>query len=247
MPTLTAMGEAVGALLKARGETVAVAESSTGGLIAAALLAAPGASAYFVGGGVIYTHKAREVLLEEDLARHPGMRPATEAYALLEASAIRQRLGTTWGIGETGATGPTGNRYGDSPGHSCIAVAGPQTRSLTIETGQSDREANMWRFAEAALALLEEVLRDRQGRDRSETAVLKALAWMALATCGPGRMQLGCAAKTAPRRARVGRPAGARLRAGAGLKPRSGRPKVGRVGTFCGASSRRATRRRARR
>ena len=93
MPSLAAMAEAVGDLLKARRETVAVAESSTGGLIAAALLAAPGASAYFVGGGVIYTHKAREVLLEVDLARHPGMRPSTEAYALLEASAIRARLG----------------------------------------------------------------------------------------------------------------------------------------------------------
>jgi nicotinamide-nucleotide amidase len=160
MAKLRAMAEAVGGLLKARGETVAVAESSTGGLIAAALLALPGASAYFVGGGVIYTQKAREVLLAEDLARHPGMRPSTEAYALLEASAIRQRLGTTWGLGETGATGPSGNRYGDAPGRSCIAVVGPRTRSITLETGQSEREANMWRFAKEALALLEAVLRE---------------------------------------------------------------------------------------
>ena len=159
MPSLAAMAEAVGALLKARNETVAVAESSTGGLIAAALLAAPGASAYFVGGGVIYTHKAREALLGVDLARHPGMRPSTEAYALLEASAIRERLNTTWGLGETGATGPTRNRYGDPAGHSCIAVAGPRSRSITLETGQSDREANMWRFAQEALALLEQVIR----------------------------------------------------------------------------------------
>jgi nicotinamide-nucleotide amidase len=159
MPKLVTMGEGIGALLKARGETVAVAESSTGGLIAAALLAAPGASAYFVVVGVIYTQKTREVLLEEDLARHPGMRPSTEAYALLEAQAIRTRLGTSWGLGETGAAGPTGNRYGDAPGHSCIAVAGPQTRSLTVETGESDREANMWRFTREALALFEAVLR----------------------------------------------------------------------------------------
>jgi PncC family amidohydrolase len=159
MPKLATMGEAAGALLKARGETVAVAESSTGGLIAAALLATPGASAFFVGGGVIYTSAARSALLEEELERHPGMRPSTEAYALLEAVAIRTRLGTTWGLGETGAAGPAGNRYGDPPGHSCIAVAGPQTRSLTIETGKSDREANMWRFARDALALFEAVLR----------------------------------------------------------------------------------------
>ena len=87
------------------------------------------------------------------------MRPSTEAYALLEASTIRERLGTTWGLGETGATGPSGNRYGDAPGHSCIAVAGPRSRSITLETGQADREANMWRFTQEALALFEAVLR----------------------------------------------------------------------------------------
>jgi PncC family amidohydrolase len=160
MPTLAAMAEAVGALLKARGETVAVSESSTGGLISAALLAVPGASAYFVGGGVIYTQGAREVLLEARLEVHPGMRPSTEPYALLQATAIRERLGTTWGLGETGATGPAGNRYGDAPGHSCIAVAGPRTRSITLETGRADREDNMWRFAREALSLLEAVVRE---------------------------------------------------------------------------------------
>jgi nicotinamide-nucleotide amidase len=161
MPELLAMAEAVGALLKERGETVAVSESSTGGLIAAALLAVPGASAYFIGGGVIYTHKAREVLLEKRLEDHPGMRASTEAYALLCASAIRERLGTIWGVGETGATGPRGNRYGDAPGHCCIAISGPRSRAITLETGQTDREANMWRFARAALDLLEHVVRSR--------------------------------------------------------------------------------------
>lgn len=165
MPTLAVMAEAVGALLKARGETVAVSESSTGGLISAALLAVPGASSYFVGGGVIYTQKARDVLLEARLEDHPGMRPSTEPYALLQATAIRGRLGTTWGLGETGATGPSGNRYGDAPGHSCIAVVGPRTRSITLETGHSDREDNMWRFAREALGLLEAAVRDgSQGR-----------------------------------------------------------------------------------
>ena len=159
MQDLTAMGQSVGALLKARKHTIAVAESSAGGLIAAALLTVPGASAFFLGGGVIYTLEARRALLalpDEALA---GVRPSTEEYALRLARAVRQRLGTTWGLSETGATGPTGNRYGDPPGHACIAVAGPVEQAITVETGQADREANMWAFTKAALALLEASLK----------------------------------------------------------------------------------------
>ena len=155
MQDLTAMGQSVGALLKARKHTIAVAESSAGGLIAAALLTVPGASAFFLGGGVIYTLEARRALLalpDEALA---GVRPSTEEYASRLAQAVRQRLGTTWGLSETGATGPTGNRYGDPPGHDCIAVAGPVQQAITVETGQADREANRWAFTKAALALLE--------------------------------------------------------------------------------------------
>jgi nicotinamide-nucleotide amidase len=159
MPSLLPASEAIGELLKTRKETVAVAESSTGGLIAASLLAVPGASAYFVGGAVLYTHKAREALLRIELADHPGMRASTEPYALLCANTMRERVGATWGIGESGATGPSGNRYGDAAGHSCIAICGPRIRSITLETGSAEREANMWRFAREALALFEAVLR----------------------------------------------------------------------------------------
>ncbi len=153
------MAASVGALLKARGETVAVSESSTGGLVSAALLAVPGASAYFMGGGVVYTHRARETLLEIDFADHPGVRSSSEPYAALAAAAIRGRLGTVWGLAETGAAGPTGNRYGDAAGHTCIAVAGPVERVLTLETGLSDRARNMGLFAEKTLATLEEAIR----------------------------------------------------------------------------------------
>lgn len=159
MRSLVSLGETVGALLKQRGETVAISESSSGGLVSAALLAVPGASAYFLGGGVVYTHKAREVLLEVDFAEHPGVRSSSEPYAALAAAAIRGRLGATWGVAETGAAGPTGNSYGDAAGHTCIAVDGPLARRLTLETGARNREANMWRFAEAALAEFEAALR----------------------------------------------------------------------------------------
>ncbi len=156
---LSSMAAALGALLKETGETVAVAESSAGGLVSAALLAIPGASAYYAGGGVIYTRAARRGLLglPEDVV---AMRAATEEYALILARAMRQRLDATWGLCETGATGPAGNRYGDAAGHACIAVAGPLERALTLETGSADRADNMWRFAAASLELLEAAVRD---------------------------------------------------------------------------------------
>jgi PncC family amidohydrolase len=159
MPELITLASALGALLKQRQETVAVAESSTGGLISAALLAVPGASAYFLGGGVIYTQAARRALLHVPDEAVAGIRASTEAYARLKARTVRERLGATWGLAETGASGPTGNRYGDAPGHTCIAVAGPVERAITLETGHGDREANMWTFARAALELLEDALR----------------------------------------------------------------------------------------
>jgi PncC family amidohydrolase len=145
--------------LTARRHTIAVAESSAGGLISAALLALPGASAYFVGGGVIYTRAAREQLLGVGQEEMRGVRPATEAYAKLVAHRVRERLGTTWGLAETGATGPSGNRYGDAAGHACIALSGPVELALTLETGSAEREANMWAFARRALELLSEALR----------------------------------------------------------------------------------------
>ena len=157
---LSTMAASLGALLKERKETVAVSESSAGGLISAALLAVPGASAYFMGGGVIYTQPARRALLRVPDEAVTGIRSSTEAYALVKARAIRQLLGTTWGLSETGATGPTGNRYGDAAGHACMAVVGPSVeRAITLETGDGDREKNMWAFARAALRLLEESLR----------------------------------------------------------------------------------------
>ena len=159
MDELRPLAAALAAQLIERKQTIAVAESSAGGLISAALLAVPGASAYFLGGAVIYTQAARRGLLGVPDAAVQSLRSSTEAYAVVKARAIRERLGTTWGLAETGATGPTGNRYGDAAGHACLAVAGPIERALTLETGDGDRERNMVRFARAALQLLEAALR----------------------------------------------------------------------------------------
>ena len=160
MTDLISMAGSVGALLKRNGQTVAVAESSAGGLVSASLLAVPGASAYFLGGAVVYTGTARQALLGVGDDAMAGMRASTEPYALLKARTVRDSLGSTWGLSETGATGPTGNRYGDDAGHACIAVAGPVERVMTLETGEAGREANMWAFAKAALDLLERCARE---------------------------------------------------------------------------------------
>src|SRR5262249_36748445 len=144
--------------LISRKQTIAVAESSTGGLVAAALLAVPGASAYFLGGAVIYTRSSRAALLGIRDAEIPGLPPATEGYLLLIARLVRERHGATWGFGETGAAGPTGNRYGDPAGHTCIAVAGSTERAITLRTGGADRVANMDAFAKRSLELLVEVI-----------------------------------------------------------------------------------------
>jgi nicotinamide-nucleotide amidase len=158
MQELVKRASELAARLKAGNHTVAVAESSTGGMLSAALLAVPGASAYFIGGAVVYTRASRRVLLGISDEAMAGMRPSTEAYALLVARTAQQRFATTWALGETGAAGPTGNRYGDASGHSCIAVVGPVERAITLETGSTDRFGNMEAFTAAALDLLMQVI-----------------------------------------------------------------------------------------
>ena len=151
--------DSLAALLKEKKHTIAVVESSAGGLINAALVAVPGASAFYLGGAVVYTVNAREGILGLTRDDVKGMRSASEPYAKLIAKRMREKLGATWGLSETGASGPTGNRYGDAPGHACIAVSGPVEAVITLETGSADREANMRLFAERALALLEDCVR----------------------------------------------------------------------------------------
>lgn len=152
--------EKAAALLKQRGERIAVAESSAGGLISAALLSIPGASAYFTAGGVIYTARALKGLLDvsrEDIASR-GLRSSSEPYAAFLAETIRARHRVEWGLSETGAAGPAGNAYGDPAGRTCIAVAGLISNTRTLCTGTTDRWTNMGWFAEASLTLLIEAL-----------------------------------------------------------------------------------------
>jgi nicotinamide-nucleotide amidase len=154
MDRLLPIAARAGALLKARKETIAVAESSTGGLVSAALLAVPGASAYFVGGGVVYTRAARATLIGIPEAVQRASPPASEQMAALLAEGARQRLGAIWALGEAGAAGPSGNSYGHASGHGVLAVAGPVALTRAIETGSTDRIENMRVFGATLLAML---------------------------------------------------------------------------------------------
>ena len=160
MPDLSSMAASVGALLKESDQTLAVSESSCGGLLSACLVSIPGASAYYRGGAVVYTRFAQKGLLQVPDSAMTGIRASSEPYALLNARTVRESLDTTWALSETGASGPTGNSYGDSAGHACIAVTGPVERAITVETGDDNREANMWVFAKAAFDLLEQCVRE---------------------------------------------------------------------------------------
>lgn len=157
MQELLPLAEKIAARLKARGETIAVSESSTGGLMSAALLSVPGASAYYLGGAVVYTKKAREVLIDlpaETIIEARAQKPLSEAFVLLLGQTLRTQFSSDWALAEIGATGPAGSRYGDPAGTACLALVGPAERSLTVRTGPDDRVANMRAFAREGLGLL---------------------------------------------------------------------------------------------
>ena len=158
MSELEKIAARVAQKLIARRELIAVSESSTGGLISAALLAVPGASAFYIGGAVVYTARARAALVNIEKADVAGLQSATEPYALLLARRTRELLRADWAIAETGAAGPTGNRYGDAAGHTVVAISGPVEKAHVLETGSVDRRANMDAFGIAALELLDEAL-----------------------------------------------------------------------------------------
>ncbi len=148
----------IGELLKTRGETVAVAESSTGGLVSASLLSIPGASAFFLGGSVVYTLVSRRELLEITAPDVEGLQPLSEPMVQRFARRAREQRGATWGVAELGAAGPAGARYGHSAGTCVLAVDGPVILATTIETGSSEREENMWRFTAEAMRLFLQAL-----------------------------------------------------------------------------------------
>lgn len=155
MPVAARIAEA----LKARGEKIAVADGATGGLIAASLLTVPGALKFYVGGGIVYSLRARDVLFDLPRDAYAGMRSATEDYALLQARAIRDNFRAEWGIAETGSAGSSVHPLGVESGRSCCAVVGPGIEVVCVtETASDMREDNMVAFTRAALGLLDDAL-----------------------------------------------------------------------------------------
>ena len=153
---LTARAAAIAERLAVRGESLAVAESSAGGLISAAMLSVPGASAYYRGGVVIYTRESVKATLAGAVDMDAGTKGACEPFARYLAASAAARFDADWGLGETGATGPSANPYGDPAGHAWVAVRGPADvlEAEHVLTGVEDRVANMRSFAERALGLL---------------------------------------------------------------------------------------------
>ncbi len=168
---LFALGSLVGDKLVARGETIAVAESSAGGLLSAALLARAGASAYYFGGAVLYTRRSRRLLTTLTSDDTAGVRSSSLPYAQLLARHQRTRFRATWGLAETGAAGPTGNSYGDPAGQTCLAVDGPVNRERMLSTGLDDRSRNMITFALAALELLNAAIDAAHGAGSSDDTI----------------------------------------------------------------------------
>lgn len=146
----------IAALLRARGEKVAVADGATGGLIAASLLTVPGALDFFVGGGVVYSLRARDVLFSLPREAYHGMRGASAEYALLQARAIAANFAAEWGLAESGSVGGSAHPSGAPAGRSMAALVGPAGEwTALLETASDDRIVNMAAFTRNALALLE--------------------------------------------------------------------------------------------
>jgi len=164
-PALRQADEAVASLLRARGETICVAETAAGGLVSAALLATPGASRFYRGGLTLYTLESRIAFAgwtDRDIQTYDGPTPSLVAGL---ASHVRGTLKATYCVGESGTAGPTasGKTPNRQPGYVALAVVGDKdTLSKDLDTGLgNDRQANMVAFAVAALGLVHEYITTR--------------------------------------------------------------------------------------
>lgn len=140
-------------VLAERGETLATAESLTGGRLASAVTAVPGSSRVYVGGVVSYTTRVKVSVLGVDRAVIDEHGVVSAACARAMASGVRERLGATWALATTGVAGP-GPQDGVAAGTVYVGVAGPSTLAAERLSLAGGREAVCAGTVEAALALL---------------------------------------------------------------------------------------------
>jgi nicotinamide-nucleotide amidase len=144
----------VGALLRERNQTLATAESCTGGLLGSRITDIAGSSAYYLGGIVSYTAAAKTALAGVDpqlIAEHGEV---SEAVAVALATGIRERFGATWGVGITGIAGPGGGSEAKPVGTVHVAVAGPHGHKHRHILWQGPRAIVKWYSTQQALDLL---------------------------------------------------------------------------------------------
>lgn len=144
-------------LLKAKNQSVAVAESLTGGGVGAALTAVAGASEVFLGGVIAYSSSVKESLLKvkkETIAEHGAV---SEEVAVAMADGIRELLGSTWGVATTGVAGP-GDADGVAAGTVWIAITGPVNQSTQLEV-EGEREVVRNASVSSAVSTFERILR----------------------------------------------------------------------------------------
>jgi len=162
MDSLLPLAETIASRLKVRGETISIGESAGGGLVSAALLTQPGASAFFVGGTVIYTPQAGRALRDRTTLNLKGLDPLTPPFAQELADGYRRQMQSTWTTSEMGAAGPAGSPYGPKPGMAVVAVSGPVSNARMVETGSDNRIENMRAFGRAQLQLLLDCLNEAE-------------------------------------------------------------------------------------
>jgi len=153
-------------LLKKNGQNVTVFESTTAGLIQAALQAVPGASIYTTCGAVTYSSKKAVALLGADMSANPkpangvAYKESKNSWNLRVARHMIDEVGATWCLSESGACGPTFNYPDVTSGFTSVFVTGPVEKGIMVESPHCDREANMWSFTKAGLDLLAECVKD---------------------------------------------------------------------------------------
>ncbi|MRR17423.1 MAG: CinA family protein [Deltaproteobacteria bacterium] len=160
-PRQSELAREIAVHLAAANEKLAVAESSSGGLVSACLLSVPGASSFFIGGAVLYSYRIREQIVALGRKEHQRYGGSTPELILDIALKFKEKTGADWVIGEGGAAGPSQSPYGHNAGYTALAVAGPICRTKIIETGKSARIGNMSEFTTALLDFFLSILEER--------------------------------------------------------------------------------------